>query len=146
MHNPIFGSLLQELHVAKKNIANNLIKKTPTPAIDLSIQEKIKAMRNSNSGFNRNNNNGGLTTPSPSLGILNNFTPPPAPSSGPLAFNLLQQPHYFQPPPPPSPLPSLLLSPLLLLRPKCRSPENQNQPSTHFREMTMIKTKITSEK
>lgn len=126
MHNPIFGSLLQELHVAKKNIANNLIKKTPTPAIDLSIQEKIKVMRNSNSGFNRNNNNGGLTPPSPSLGILNNFTPPPAPSSRPLAFNLLQQPHYFQPPPSPSPLPSLLLSPLLLLRPKSRSPENQD--------------------
>ena len=35
--NPIVGSFLQELDIRRKDIASDLVKKAPTPGVDLSI-------------------------------------------------------------------------------------------------------------
>ena len=39
--NPIIGSLLQELDIVKKDLANELIKEAPRPAVDLDIQKRL---------------------------------------------------------------------------------------------------------
>ena len=139
--NSTVGFLLRELDIGKKDLASELIKKAPRPSIDLSIQKRLEAFRNDNSGFS--NNNGGAPSPLPSPPGFNNFIPPlqfppPLPPSS-------QRPRYFPPPPPtPSPVLSPLLSPTPFRGPK--SSLNQTQPPTHFGEITMTKTNPNKEK
>ena len=144
--NPIVPSFLRELDVGKKDIVSEVIKKKPTPGVDLSIQKRLDVLRNENIGFNKkdnNNNNGGLPLCPPSPPSFNNFILPPQFPPLPLpSFNSFQ--HFNFPPPPP--LPSSPLSPPRLPRPRLRSSATLTQPSTHFGEMTLTKTKIKPEK
>ena len=56
--NTIVGSLLKELNVGKKDIANELIKKAPQPpGIDFEIQNRLEKLRNRQEPKGNNNNN-----------------------------------------------------------------------------------------
>ena len=44
--NPIVGSLLKELDVGKKDLANNLMKKAPPASIGSILQRRLNAVRN----------------------------------------------------------------------------------------------------
>ena len=47
VENPIAGSLLKKLNVGEKDVANELIKKTPLPpGIDFAIQNRLHKLRN----------------------------------------------------------------------------------------------------
>ena len=72
--NSVVGSLLRELEIRQKDVASELIKKAPTPGIDLSLQKRLKTLQNDNIGFNKNNsnNNGRLPPPPPSPPSFNN--------------------------------------------------------------------------
>ena len=122
--------MLRQFDIGKKDITIDLIKKTPTPGVDSSLQKIFDALQNDNIGFNKNssNNNNGLSLP-PSPPSFNNFIPLPQPSAPLPPSSNSFQPQFLQPPPPPPPL--LLLS---------RSSTNQSQSSTHFGELTMTKT------
>ena len=74
VQNSIVGSLLQELEIREKDVASKLIKKAPTPGIDLSLQKRLETLQNDNIGFNKNNsnNNGRLPPPPPSPPSFNN--------------------------------------------------------------------------
>ena len=137
VQSPVAGSLLWELYIGKKDLPSKLIKKAPTPSVDLDIQKRLEALRKDNNKFN--NNNAPLPPPSPPT--FNNFAPPPQllPPPPPLLFNSFQQSQYFPPPSsPPLPLPGQ--------RPTARPSATQTQPSTQFGEMAMTKTKIKPEK
>ena len=133
--NPIVGSLLPELDIGKKDLASELIKKAPRSGIDSDIQKRLEVLRKDNKKFDNNNNNG-TPLPPPSPPTFNNFIlPPPLPPPPP--FNSFQT--NFQAPPPLLPSPSLLS--LRRQIPRARPTATQNQPTTHFGEMTMTKTK-----
>ena len=69
--NPVIGSLIKELDIRKKDIASTLVKKAPNP-VDIEIQSRLNALKDSKNNFN-----------------LNNFPPPTPPS-----------PPFFSPAPP----------------------------------------------
>ena len=47
VENPVVGSLLKELNVGEKDVANELIKKAPLPpGIDFAIQNRLHKLRN----------------------------------------------------------------------------------------------------
>ena len=50
--NSVVGSLLRELEIRQKDVASELIKKAPTPGIDLSLQKRLETLQNDNIGFN----------------------------------------------------------------------------------------------
>ena len=137
--NSVVGSLLQELDIGKKDLARKPIKKAPRPGIDLDLQKRLEALRKDNKKFNNNNNNV-ASLPLPSPPTFNNFIPPPPQPPQP-SFNSFQT--KFQAPPPPPP--SSHSSPLPWQIPRSRPTATQNQPTTHFREMTMTKTKSEKE-
>ena len=129
--NPVVGLLLRELDIEKKDLVNELIEKAPRPGVDLDIQKTLEALRKCNNRVNIDNNNG-APLPPPSPPTFNNLIlplPPPSPPS----FNSLQT-NFQVPPPPQLPPPPLSLLPT-------RPTATQNEPTTHFREMKMTKTK-----
>ena len=110
---------------------NELIEKALRPGVDLDIQKRLEALRKCNNRVNIDNNNG-APLPPPSPPTFNNLIlplPPPSPPS----FNSFQT-NFQVPPPPQLPPPPLSLLPT-------RPTATQNEPTTHFREMKMTKTK-----
>ena len=138
--NRVVGWLLQELDIGKKDLASELIKKTSRPGTDLDMQKRLETLQKDNSKFNNNNNNW-APLPPPSLSSFNNFILPPPPLPPP-SFNSFQTDFQVTPPM----LPLSPLSPLSRQIPRTRPVATQNQPTTHFGEMTMTKTKPVEEK
>ena len=96
--NPIVGPLLRQLDVGKKDIVNDLIKKTPgPPGLDFVIQNRLNKLKENTEN---NNNNNLLQPPFPPPP---SFFQPPSPPPPPSPFSSLQQ--YVQPPQPLQPPP-----------------------------------------
>ena len=86
--NPIFGSLLRELNVGKKNLSSDLIKQGLTPpGVDIAIRNQLNRLRDRKEPKDDNN----LSPPPSPLAFLT----PPAPCTSP-GF-LLPPPSFFQP-------------------------------------------------
>ena len=66
VQNLIVGFLLRELDIRKKDIVSDLIKKAPTPGVNLNIQKRLEGLQHDNSNSNKNNNNEGLPLVPPS--------------------------------------------------------------------------------
>ena len=49
--NAIFGSLLRELDIRKRNLASKLIKKAPRLSADLNVQKRLEALRKDNNNL-----------------------------------------------------------------------------------------------
>ena len=108
--NPIIGSLLRELDVKKKVLANDVIKGAPTlPSRDYEIQNRLNRLKDCQEPKNNNNNNlsppPSLLPPPPPSPPASFILPPPAPFRPPLSvFDLFQlqatrTDNNFQPPP-----------------------------------------------
>ena len=85
--NPIIGSLLRELDVKKKVLANDVIKGAPTlPSRDYEIQNHLNRLKDCQEPRNNNNNN---VSPPPSSPFFSpsspvSFIPPPTAPFQPL--------------------------------------------------------------
>ena len=96
--NPIVGSLLKELDVGKKDVADKLIKKAPPPpGTDFAIQNTLDKLRNRSEPKDNNYNNfSPPPSPPPPL-----FPPPPSPTSffqGSSSSNIPPPPPFVPPP------------------------------------------------
>ena len=77
--NPVIGSLIREIDIAKKDTLSKLLAKAPNPK-DIEIKNRLDRLRNfrnygSNNNNNNNNNENDLPPPSPPQVLL----PPPHP-------------------------------------------------------------------
>ena len=99
MQNPIFGLLLCELCIGKKDAGSALIKKAPNTN-DIDIQSRLNSLKenlisfNSNNNNNKNNNDNNNNNNNDN----NNFLPPRPPPSPPPSAP--KQDIFFQPFPP----------------------------------------------
>ena len=116
--NPIFGSLIKELDVGKKDIASEIIKIAPgPPGVGFVIRNRLNGLKDGKEFENNNNNNNNN----------NNLSPPPSPSPSPLFSSQKSLPPLI-PPPIPRQQPFLPSPPL----PSPTFPPFQPPPSPTF--------------